>query len=87
MALLDEPDAGCTTLQRPRIKLRIPATRRSILDPLLETEPWIDHCPCTERLVLFVHNYPVAIIPGTSLDSLSLNMRLHQLRHRWPRKS
>jgi hypothetical protein len=75
------------TGRRRRAKLKLPQVRRSILDPLLETEPWIDHCPCAEMLVLFVHNHPVAMIPGTLLDCFSLNTRLNQLRHRWPRRA
>jgi hypothetical protein len=38
-------------------------------------------------LVLFVHNHPVAMIPGSLLDCFALNTRLNQLRHRWPRQA
>ncbi len=65
----------------------LPATRMSILDPRLETEPALGHCPCSDMLVLFVHNYPIAMIPGTCLDCISLNIRLSELRHRPPRQA
>jgi hypothetical protein len=71
---------------RPRDKLRVPQTRPSILDPCLETEPSIDFCCCGQTLALFVHNHPVALIPGSSIDCSSLSMRLSQLRHRYPRQ-
>jgi hypothetical protein len=73
--------------RRLRAKGKLPQVRPSILDPLLETDPWIDHCPCAEMLVLFVHNHPVAMIPGSLLDCFALNTRLNQLRHRWPRQA
>ena len=72
--------------RRHRPNLRLPETRPSILDPCLETEPWIDHCPCAEMLVLFVENHPIAMIPGSSLDGFALAMRLDQMRHRSPRQ-
>lgn len=86
MILLDKTDLCCKTLQRPHFKVRLPKTRPSILDRNLETEPWIDQCPCADRLVLFLHNHPIAVIAGSSLECATLNMRLHQLRHRWPRR-
>ena len=67
-------------------KLKFPQKRPSILELSLDSEPWIDHCPCADRLVLFLQNYPIAVIPGTSLDFFALSMRLNQLRHRWPRQ-
>ena len=82
MNLLEELDQ---TRLYPRMHLRLPITRPSILDPYLETEPWVDECCCGERLALFVHNHPVAVIPGTSFECFSLNSRLNQLRHRMPR--
>ena len=63
----------------------LPEKRPSILDPCLCTEPWIDQCPSANTLVLFVHNHPVALISGSSLECASLSMRLNQLRHRAPR--
>ena len=70
---------------RSRAGLDVPETRPSILDPCLACEPWIDKCPCADKLVLFLHNHPIAIIAGSSLESISLSMRLSQLRHRMPR--
>ena len=83
MIALDEID-WCRTVRLPRLNL--PQTRPSILDPFLETEPWIDCCCCGSTLALFVHNHPVALIPGSSLECFSLNNRLNQLRHRNPRQ-
>ena len=87
MILLDK-HADCTEPRHHSRPLRrLPQTRRSILDPCLENEPWLDLCPCTQLLFLFLHNHPIAAIPGTSLDSISMTMRLNQLRHRNPRQS
>jgi hypothetical protein len=73
--------------QRRKVrKLKIPQKRPSILDPSLDSEPWIDHCACSDKLVLFLQNHPIAVIPGSSLDYFALSMRLNQLRHRWPRQ-
>ena len=71
---------------RTRAKIHLTVTRPSILDPCLETEPWIDHCCCSDKLCLFLHNRPIAIMAGTSLDCVALNTRLNQLRHRMPRQ-
>lgn len=65
----------------------LPPMRPSILDAASPTEPWIDQCPCTDDLVLFVHNRPIAIIAGSSLECISLTMRLQQLRYRLPRSA
>ena len=72
---------------RPHFKLNLPTTRPSILDPNLENEPRIDPCPCTDSLVLYLHNRPIAIIPGTSLEYVGLCTHLHRMRHRNPRKA
>jgi len=69
----------------PLPHMQLPETRPSILDPCLESEPWIDKCPCADTLVLFLHNHPIAIIAGSNLECVSLTMRLNQLRHRMPR--
>ena len=66
--------------------LALPASRPSFLDPHLECEPWIDACRCGDLLVLFLLNRPIALMPGSSLDHVSLNTLLNQLRHRAPRK-
>ncbi len=72
--------------KRSQLDLRLPETRPSILDPALDSEPWIDKCPCADTLVLFVHNRPVAVICGSMLDCISLSMRLNQLRIHSPRQ-
>ena len=69
------------------MNLHLPETRPSILNPCLDGEPTIEKCPCSETLVLFSNKHPIALIEGTSLDHTALNMRLFQLRHRWPRRS
>jgi hypothetical protein len=75
------------TDQRPKApKLKIPQRRPSILDAYLDGEPYLDHCPCSDRVILFLENYPIAVIPGSSLDYYALSMRLNQMRHRWPRQ-
>ena len=66
-------------------RMQLPETRPSILDPCLDNEPWIDKCATTDTLVLFLHNHPIAIIPGSSMESVSLAMRLSEMRHRLPR--
>lgn len=79
-------DPGCGPKRRKfKSGMQIPETRPSILDPLLETEPWIDKCPCADTLVLFLHNHPIAVIPGSKMESVSLAMRLSEMRHRAPR--
>lgn len=77
--------------QRPQVrrridKLKLPLNRPSILDPSLDSDPWIDYCPRANKLILFLQNHPIAIIAGSSLDFFALSMRLNQLRHRWPRQ-
>jgi hypothetical protein len=64
----------------------LPKTRRSILDPCLESEPWLDWCRCTNAGFLFVNNRPIASIIATPIDCRSASMRLSQLRHRNPRQ-
>ena len=86
MIVLEELGQTKGTRQRPRIQLRLPETRPSILDPWLETEPWIDCCCYGDTLALFVHNHPIALIPGSPLECYSLCTRLNQLRHRTPRQ-
>jgi hypothetical protein len=72
---------------RARANIALPQTRPSILDPSLESEPWIDRCPCSsDKLCLYLHNHPIAIILGTALDGVALSSRLSQLRHRNPRQ-
>jgi len=68
-------------------RMQLPEMRPSILDPCLENEPWIDKCPCADKLVLFLHNHPIAVIPGSTMESVSLAMRLSEMRHRLPRQS
>lgn len=87
MLLYDEIGQRRKPERRRQRKLHLREVRPSILDPCLECEPWIGQCPCSETLVLFMHNHPIALIPGTSLEYSALNMRLYQLRHRWPRQA
>jgi hypothetical protein len=72
--------------KRTPFDLWLPETRPSILDPTLDSEPWIDKCPCADTLVLFIRNRPVATIAGLTLDCISLGMRLNQLRIHAPRQ-
>ena len=83
--MLAEIEACRGTRKRVR-SIQVPEVRPSILDPALESDPWIDCCPCSDTLALFVHNRPVALFPGSSLECISLNIRLNQLRHRNPRQ-
>ena len=78
-------DLNARPKTRERQILCLPETRPSILDPCLESEPWIDPCPSADMLVLFMHNHPIAVIAGSPLECISLTMRLNQLRHRAPR--
>jgi hypothetical protein len=80
MTLLTKTGRRLGKRQRPHLDLRLPEVRPSILDPALESEPWIDKCPCADTLVLYVRNRPVAMIAGSTLDCISLAMRLNQLR-------
>ena len=84
--MIAEAESACAPPRRA-MHVHLPATRLSILDPRLETEPSLCPCPCSDLLVLFLHNYPIAMIPGTCIDCISLDMRLSQLRHRPPRQS
>jgi hypothetical protein len=72
--------------QRPRRIAYLPKVRPSIADVGLESEPELDICPCHDVLVLFVNHHPIAVIPGTSLEFMGIAGRLHELRHRYPRK-
>ena len=76
-----------TGRRRRRPTVVLPETRPSILDPGLDSEPWIGFCCCSDNLCLFLYNRPIAIIPASALDYFALNSRLSQLRHRWPRQS
>jgi hypothetical protein len=82
-----KPTAPKKLRRHSRHKLRLRLTRHSILDPRLESEPSLDCCCCGQTLALFLHNHPIALIPGTSLDYFALSNRLSQLRHRWPRQT
>ena len=85
MVVLDE--IGQREGRRRRVKVHLPETRPSILDPCLESEPWIDQCCCcSDNLCLFLHNHPIAIILGSPLEFVALSTRLNQLRHRNPRQ-
>jgi hypothetical protein len=86
MIVLNEIQPRTGRRPPPRNKVKLPQTRPSILSPCLETEPWLDHCSNSNKLFLFVHNHPIAMIPGSSLDGFALNTRLNQLRHRSPRQ-
>ena len=83
MLLLAKSEKRARSKQAPLTQL--PETRPSILDPCLETEPFLDKCPCADTLVLFLHNHPIALISGSTLECASLTMRLSQLRQRTPR--
>ena len=83
-ALLQEPQPNATFV-RKRVNLRLKMTRPSILDPRLTQEPWIDSCPCSEAMVLYLHNRPIAVLAGSSLDQMALDRALYRLRHRYPR--
>lgn len=83
MMLLDALDQ-CHT---PSSTVSLPETRPSVLNPDLPCEPWIDACRCEPVLVLFLLNRPVALMPGSRFDYVSLNTLLNQLRHRAPRQS
>lgn len=63
----------------------LPEVRPSFLDPDLACEPWIDDCGCEQTLVFFILNRPIALLPGSSLDHVSLATLLDQIRHRSPR--
>ena len=79
MVVCNEPAARA-------MRIHLPVTRLSILDPCLEIEPCIDCCLCSETLALYVNNRPVALIPGSFPDCISLSARLSQLRYRNPRR-
>ena len=64
----------------------LPKVRASIVDTNLEAEPELDICLCRAQLVLFVDHHPIAMIAGTALEFMGIAGRLHQLRHRHPRK-
>lgn len=83
MALIAKLGARSRRQRTPWTQL--PETRPSILDPCLDSEPYIDKCPCADTLVLFVRNHPIALISGSSLECASMTMRLSQLRQRVPR--
>ncbi len=85
MIVQDDIDHRPTRVRRRLRRLQFPEKRPSILDVSLESEPAICQCACSETLVLYLHNHPIALICGTALDNASLSMRLYQLRHRWPR--
>lgn len=68
-------------------KIRLTYVRPSILDAYLETEPFIDFCPCVNVAVLYVHNHPTAVIAASALDVASMQTLLFQLRHRSPRQT
>lgn len=84
--ILLEPSQQARMRSRYSSQIHVPTTRLSILDPCLEIEPGIDCCLCSETLALSIDNRPVALIPGTKLECISLNMRLSQLRRRSPRQ-
>jgi hypothetical protein len=86
MIVLNENDERRRNRSQSRHVVPLPRTRRSILDPLLESEPWLDFCGCTNTGFLFVNNRPIASIVGTPLDCRSASIRLSQLRHRNPRQ-
>ncbi len=86
MMLLDEIEQCRGTPSPTARSVHIPQTRPSFLDPQLHSEPWIDACSCQDTLVLFLLNRPIALMPGSSLDHVSLNTLLNQLRHRNPRR-
>jgi hypothetical protein len=85
MMLLDEMDESPRRGSLSQPPFIIPQTRPSFLDPCLGVEPWIDACRCEPTLVLFLMNRPIALLPGSSLDHVSLSTLLNQLRHRSPR--
>lgn len=77
-------DVECST--RPARIAYLPKNRPSILESSLDCEPELDLCLCRETLVLFVNHHPIALIAGTALEFMGISGRLHQLRHRYPRK-
>ncbi len=83
-ALLQEPKS-IPAIPRNRVTLRLKMTRPSILDPRLTQEPWIESCPCSDAMVLYLHNRPIAVLTGSSLDQMALDRALFRLRHRYPR--
>lgn len=85
MIVLDEYDLRRRSRSQSHLIVPLPKTRRSILDPCLENEPWFDFCGCTNTGFLFVNNRPIASIVGTPLDCRSACIRLSQLRQRHPR--
>ena len=87
MIVIDEIERRVRGHHRRRMRLHLPETRPSILNPCLDGEPVLEKCSCSETLVLFLHNHPIAVIAGTSLDHACLTMRLYEMRHRWPRRS
>jgi hypothetical protein len=86
MTVLNENDQRRRSRSQTRLAIQVPKTRRSILDPCLENEPWLDWCGCTNTGFLFVNNRPIASIVGTPLDCRSASIRLSQLRQRYPRQ-
>ena len=88
MIMMQLEQAPVSTRSRLRGKrvAYLPKVRASILDAGLEAEPELDICMCKEQLVLFVEHHPVAMIAGTALEFMGISGRLHQLRHRYPRK-
>lgn len=81
---LDSPDAAsATTSAESASRLCL---RPSMLDPLLPHEPGLGQCVCMPNVVvLYVLNRPVAIIPATRMDQVSLDSWLTLFRRRSPR--
>jgi hypothetical protein len=86
MIALEENDLCRRSRSQSRVGCPLPKTRRSILDPCLENEPWLDWCGCTNLGFLFVNNRPIASIVGSPFDCRSASIRLSQLRARYPRQ-
>lgn len=84
-ALLQEPKPT-PAIAKKRVAFRLKMTRPSILDPRLAQEPWIESCPCSEAMVLYLHNRPIAVLAGSALDQMALDRALFRLRHRYPRR-
>ncbi len=86
MIVLNKNDNSRRSRSQVRVAVPLPKVRRSILDPCLDSEPWLDFCGCTNTGFLFVNNRPIASIVGSPLDCRSASMRLSQLRQRNPRQ-
>jgi hypothetical protein len=74
----------CSSSAPPPLGLRSSrhAFAQSVVEPWSADDACVLDCPACRCLAIYIHNRPVRLLAGSSLDQASIDSRLRELRMR-----